>query len=734
MMRLYDSSLKQKVIFTPIKEGEVRMYICGPTVYDDAHLGHARSAVSFDLLARFLEVLGYEVLVAKNFTDIDDKIINKSRQSGIAIEELTSTYTKAYLNDMAQINVRRANLEPKATQFIEQIGIFIKDLIDKDIAYYLPNGDICLEVAKDSRYGNLSGHIESEEAIHRVEVQEGKRDWRDFVLWKSAKDDEVGYESILGRGRPGWHIECSAMIDSILSYSSGEFCIDIHAGGLDLFFPHHENEASQTRCFRDMELAKYWLHNGFVNINGEKMSKSLGNSFFMKDALKIYHGEILRNYLISTHYRSSLNFNEEDLLNAKKRLDKIYRLKKRIDYKIPDELLMLNEKDSSLNAQNDGGRHVEKQQNIYSDNRDSSSEPQNDNHKKEYQHEVNQCVLSHDASIPRRHVERSETSLQNLDSKNIQKDSSPLAQNDGENQNHMESKSSQSQPTQENRQIVSSSADYGLQDSRGEHGTPPISEKSGGFFGVRGSGVGEQPFFAPKEENLKQEKSKEIGQDYKGNLESANVDSNTPPPSTLPQGEVVSLGKDSSLNAQNDNVDSQNDRGCHGKSTLRHAESLIPTVMLSGSETSLKQNTKKALINKLKQNADKALKEGIIESLSDDLNISLALSHIDEFIKNTNEYLDSNPKDKDYKQSIAHSLAFIDFTLGLGMIEYVEYFQLGVSKSQREIIERLLQERLEAKKNKDFAKADHIRDTLLQEGIAIMDKAGGISEWERIYV
>ena len=534
-MRLYDSSLKQKVIFTPIKEGEVRMYICGPTVYDDAHLGHARSAVSFDLLARFLEVLGYEVLVAKNFTDIDDKIINKSRQSGIAIEELTSTYTKAYLNDMAQINVRRANLEPKATQFIEQIGIFIKDLIDKDIAYYLPNGDICLEVAKDSRYGNLSGHIESEEAIHRVEVQEGKRDWRDFVLWKSAKDDEVGYESILGRGRPGWHIECSAMIDSILSYSSGEFCIDIHAGGLDLFFPHHENEASQTRCFRDMELAKYWLHNGFVNINGEKMSKSLGNSFFMKDALKIYHGEILRNYLISTHYRSSLNFNEEDLLNAKKRLDKIYRLKKRIDYKIPDELLMLNKKDSSLNA-------------------------------------------------------------------------------------------------------------------------------------------------------------------------------------------------------QNDNVDSQNDRGRHVESTLRHAESLIPTVMLSGSETSLKQNTKKALINKLKQNADKALKEGIIESLSDDLNISLALSHIDEFIKNTNEYLDSNPNDKAYKQSIAHSLAFIDFTLGLGMIEYVEYFQLGVSKSQRERIERLLQERLESKKNKDFAKADHIRDTLLQEGIAIMDKAGGISEWERIYV
>lgn len=329
-MKIYDSRLKEKVEFIPQSQ-KVRIYVCGPTVYDDAHLGHARSSIAFDLLKRVLLASGYEVILVKNFTDIDDKIINKSLQNNIPIQEITQRYIQSYLNDMQALNVLRPDIEPKATESLEAIANFIQILLDKGCAYKTTNGDIYLEVSKDQSYGSISQRGIDDTNQSRILENEEKKDSRDFALWKAYKgENDIGYESILGRGRPGWHIECSAMIEKHLSYENQEFCIDIHAGGADLLFPHHENEASQTRCAHNKELTKYWMHNGFVNVNGEKMSKSLGNSFFIKDALKIYDGEILRNYLIATHYRAILNFSEEDLLQSKKRLDKIYRLKKRI--------------------------------------------------------------------------------------------------------------------------------------------------------------------------------------------------------------------------------------------------------------------------------------------------------------------------------------------------------------------------------------------------------------------
>ena len=327
-MVIYDSVQKEKVPFIPIKEGEVKIYVCGPTVYDDAHLGHARSALAFDLLRRVFKALKYRVTFVKNFTDIDDKIIKKMNESGKSLEEITTFYIKRYKDEMNQIGVSDADIEPKATESIDDIIKFIEVLLKKDIAYKTSD-TIYFNTSKDEKYLSLS-HMQIDDAKARVEVDDEKRDAKDFALWKFSKAKEPTYKAPFGDGRPGWHIECSVMIEKHLA-SSGDFQIDIHAGGADLLFPHHENEASQTRCKSNQELAKYWMHNGFVTIDGEKMSKSLGNSFFLKDALKVYDGEILRFYLLSSHYRANFNFNEEDLLTSKKRLDKLYRLKKRVN-------------------------------------------------------------------------------------------------------------------------------------------------------------------------------------------------------------------------------------------------------------------------------------------------------------------------------------------------------------------------------------------------------------------
>lgn len=316
-MKLMDSVLKEKI---NLDQDSVNIYLCGPTVYDDAHLGHARSSVCFDLLRRVLLALGRRVKFARNYTDIDDKILKKMNESGKDMNEITEFYIASYERDMKALNVLEPDFKPRATHYIKAMLDLIDRLNDKGFVYILEDG-VYFDTSKDESYLSLS-HRSKEENISRLDGEIKKRNESDFVLWKF---DEKFYESKFGKGRPGWHTECVAMINSIF-----EDTLDIHAGGVDLFFPHHENEAAQCRCAYKKKLAKIWLHNGFVKIDGEKMSKSLNNSFFLKDALKDFMGEVLRFYLLSSHYRAHFNYSLSDLENAKKRLDKFYRLKKRL--------------------------------------------------------------------------------------------------------------------------------------------------------------------------------------------------------------------------------------------------------------------------------------------------------------------------------------------------------------------------------------------------------------------
>ena len=329
-MVIFDSATRTKRPFEPIRPHRADIYVCGPTVYDDAHLGHARSALSFDLLTRTLRALGYDVTLAKNFTDVDDKILKKMEETGQTMQEITDYYIDRYLDEMGQLGVKRADIEPKATESLDAIQTMIQRLLDTGHAYQTSNGDVYFDTTRDAEYGSLSHRASDEESQSRVAHADEKRDPKDFALWKACdSDDQVCFDLPFSSGRPGWHIECSAMIEKHFE-GTPEYSIDIHGGGADLLFPHHENEAAQSRCATGHALAKYWMHNGFVQIDGEKMSKSLGNSFFLKDALAQYDGEILRYYLIGVHYRNDFNFNEVDLLTAKKRLDKLYRLKKRL--------------------------------------------------------------------------------------------------------------------------------------------------------------------------------------------------------------------------------------------------------------------------------------------------------------------------------------------------------------------------------------------------------------------
>jgi cysteinyl-tRNA synthetase len=464
-MTIFDSVTKTKRPLEPIRQGEVSIYVCGPTVYDDAHLGHARSSLAFDLLSRTLKALGYKVTMGKNFTDIDDKIIKKVEETGKSMQEITSYYIDRYLEEMAALGVKRADIEPKATESLQAIEQMVQTLIEKDFAYVVSNGDVYFDTSKDSHYGDISHKVTDDDTQSRVEHSSEKRNPKDFALWKACKGEEdICFDAPFSAGRPGWHIECSAMIEKYFE-GNDEYSIDIHGGGADLLFPHHENEAAQSRCATGHELAKYWMHNGFVQIDGEKMSKSLGNSFFLKDALKVYDGEVLRYYLNSVHYRNDLNFNQEDLLTAKKRLDKLYRLKKRV----------------------------------------------------------------------------------------------------------------------------------------------------------------------------------------------------------LP-------GKASAVN--------------------------------------------------------KDFKKALLDAMSDDLNISIALSVIDEMVAETNEKLDANPKDKALKKETIANIEFIDTLLGFGGKEPFKYFQIGISDEEKAKIEKLITERTEAKKAKDFATSDAIRDKLISMGISIMDTAEG-TVWEK---
>ena len=330
-MLIYDSVQKTKREFIPLQEGKASLYVCGPTVYDDAHLGHAKSALVFDLLTRVLTANGYDVTYARNITDIDDKIIKKAQEQNRDIKEITDFYTEAYHKEMSELGISRPNIEPKATESLEAMMELIQKLLDSKHAYSTADGDVYFDTSSDNAYLSLSKRVQEEDdKQQRVENSSMKKNPADFALWKSVKDGTITFDSPFGAGRPGWHLECSAMIEKHLAHPNAKFAVDIHGGGADLLFPHHENEAAQTRCATNHALANYWMHNGFVNIDGEKMSKSLGNSFFLKDALKEYDGELLRFYLLSTHYRSNFNFNTEDLATSKKRLDKIYRLKKRL--------------------------------------------------------------------------------------------------------------------------------------------------------------------------------------------------------------------------------------------------------------------------------------------------------------------------------------------------------------------------------------------------------------------
>jgi cysteinyl-tRNA synthetase len=465
-MQIFDSVTKTKRPFEPIIAGKASIYVCGPTVYDDAHLGHARSSLAFDLLSRTLQALGYSVTMGKNFTDIDDKIIKKVEETGKSMQEITEYYIDRYLEEMGALGVQRADIEPKATESLDAIKMMIQTLIDKDYAYVVSNGDVYFDTSKDAHYGEISHKVhDDDENQSRVVHNSEKRNPRDFALWKACKGEEdICFDAPFSSGRPGWHIECSAMIEAHFK-GTDAYSIDIHGGGADLLFPHHENEAAQSRCATGHELAKYWMHNGFVQIDGEKMSKSLGNSFFLKDALEVYDGEVLRYYLNSVHYRNDFNFNEEDLQSAKKRLDKLYRLKKRI----------------------------------------------------------------------------------------------------------------------------------------------------------------------------------------------------------LP-------GKASVVN--------------------------------------------------------KDFKKALLDAMRDDLNISVALSVIDEMIADTNEKLDANPKDKALKKETIANIAFIDELLGFGGKEPFSYFQIGVDEALKAQIEALIAKRTEAKKAKDFTTSDAIRDELTAMGIAIMDTAEG-TVWEK---
>jgi cysteinyl-tRNA synthetase len=331
-LTLYNTRTKKKELFLPLDTNRVTMYVCGVTVYDDCHLGHARSALVFDIIRRYLEFRGYQVKYVRNFTDVDDKILQRAKKDGIPWTEVTERYIKAFYRDMGRLGIIPPTVEPRATHHIKEIVDMIAGLVEKSFAYEV-EGDVYFEVRKFTLYGQLSGrNLEELLAGVRIEVDPRKKDPMDFALWKAAKAGEPGWESPWGKGRPGWHIECSAMSIKHLGQT-----FDIHGGGKDLIFPHHENEVAQSCAYTGKEFARYWIHNGFVTIDEEKMSKSLGNFFSIREIFEKspyserVTGECLRYYLLSTHYRSDINFSDQSISEAKSALDNIYGLMQRLE-------------------------------------------------------------------------------------------------------------------------------------------------------------------------------------------------------------------------------------------------------------------------------------------------------------------------------------------------------------------------------------------------------------------
>ncbi|HBF7900167.1 cysteine--tRNA ligase [Clostridioides difficile] len=326
-MKVYNTLTRAKEEFVPLEEGKVKMYVCGPTVYNYIHIGNARPFIIFDTLRRYLEYRGYDVTYVQNFTDVDDKIINRSHEEGISPEEVAAKYIKEYFVDCDGLGIKRATVHPQVTDNIQQIIEFIKELEDKGYAYAV-NGDVYFDTNKFEGYGKLSGQKQEDlEAGARIEVNDQKRHPMDFVLWKAKKEGEPGWDSPWGEGRPGWHIECSVMSKRYLGET-----IDIHAGGQDLTFPHHENEIAQSEARSGKTFSKYWMHNGYININDEKMSKSKGNFFTVRDISKLYDLEIVRFFMLSAHYRNPVNFSDEMLNQAKAGLERLYNTKEKLEF------------------------------------------------------------------------------------------------------------------------------------------------------------------------------------------------------------------------------------------------------------------------------------------------------------------------------------------------------------------------------------------------------------------
>lgn len=311
-MKIYNTLTRKKEEFVPIEEGKVRMYVCGPTVYNYFHIGNARPFVVFDTMRKYLEYRGYKVKFVQNFTDVDDKIIKRAKEEGISAQEVSEKYIAEYFKDAAALNVKKATVHPQVTKTMDDIIKFVQDLIDLGYAYE-SDGDVYYRARKFKGYGKLSGkNIDDLISGARIAVDEKKEDPLDFALWKARKEEsEIAWESPWGMGRPGWHIECSAMSKKYLGDT-----IDIHAGGQDLQFPHHENEIAQSEAHSGKTFARYWMHNGYINIDGIKMSKSLGNFKTVRDLLQVYDGEVLRFLILSGHYRGPIDFGEEILTQS----------------------------------------------------------------------------------------------------------------------------------------------------------------------------------------------------------------------------------------------------------------------------------------------------------------------------------------------------------------------------------------------------------------------------------
>lgn len=320
MIKIYNTLTRKLEEFKPVKEGEVSMYVCGPTVYNYIHIGNARPAIFFDTVRRYFEFRGYKVTYISNFTDVDDKIIKRANEEGISCEEVAAKYIKAYFEDTAKVNLKEEGMiRPKATEHIGGMIKLIKSLIEKGHAYE-SQGDVYFDVEsyKDEYLGLSHQNLEDLRSGARIEISEIKKSPLDFALWKKAKEGEPSWNSPWGQGRPGWHIECSAMSHKYLGDT-----FDIHGGGQDLIFPHHENEIAQSKCGCGGDYARYWMHNGYINVNGEKMSKSLGNFFLLRDVLEHYDGRVVRLFVLSSHYRKPIDFSDAELTQAKTSLERI---------------------------------------------------------------------------------------------------------------------------------------------------------------------------------------------------------------------------------------------------------------------------------------------------------------------------------------------------------------------------------------------------------------------------